>query len=358
MTFFRLISFLFVGVALWSQQQQAITPTKPAMTREAALQRAAGYNAALAMLGAQGGVVGPGGQQPGVVNPPPAAPAKGKNSKTLSAAEPLALMRTAPLPVNVRSALMLTDAAFGTDPQAKPGPDGRVIYTFGGGIAPIVCALLQVTEIDLEPGEHSTEKDVDVGDDEFHISVHKGGDRAAEFDYLIIKPTVANVETTLTVGTNKRVYYFRLIATQREHIARIAFTYPEEEARRRKEAELAKKAEADEAVRLEALAPNREMKNWKYSLDLRGKQAHYMVPVSVADNGLRTEIQLSQQVRKLGLPAFEITGAAGPIPANSHWEENKLIVDALFDRGCLLQGVGKNQQKVCIHNDADKKEAK
>ena len=75
-----------------------------------------------------------------------------------------------------------------------------MIYTWGKGIPPIVCALLQVTEIDLEPGEHATEKDVDVGDDEFHISVHKGADRVGEFDYLIIKPTVANVETTLTVG--------------------------------------------------------------------------------------------------------------------------------------------------------------
>jgi len=350
MNFLRLFCFLSFGAALWSQQQTPSSiPTKPAMTRDQALQRAAAYNTALQMLGAQGGVIGPGGQLPGT--PPP--PAKGKNGKA-AAAQPLPLERTAPLPLNTKAGLIFTDSAFNADPQAKAGPDGRVIYTWGKGIPPIVCALLQVTELDLEPGEHATEKDVDVGDDEFHITVHKGGDRAGEFDYLIIKPTVANVETTLTVGTNKRVYYLRLIATQREHIARIAFTYPEEEERRRKESELAEKAKADEAVRLEALAPTREMKNWKYSVEVRGKDARYMLPVSVGDNGQRTEIQLSQQVRKLGLPAFEISGAAGPIPANSHWEENKLIVDALFDRGCLLSGVGKSQQRVCIHNDRTK----
>jgi len=353
MKLLRVLCLLSFGAALWSQQQTpTATPTKPAMSREQALQRAAAYNAALQMLGAQGGVVGPGGQLPSVGNQP--APAKGKNGKAVATAEPLPLMRTAPLPGNVRPALVMTDSAFNTDPQAKAAPDGKVIYTWGKGIPPIVCALLQVTEIDLEPGERATEKDVDVGDDEFHISVHKGGDRAGEFDYLIIKPTVANVETTLTVGTNKRVYYFRLIATQREHIARIAFTYPEEEERRRREAELAEKAKADEAVRLAALAPNREIKNWKYSVDLRGKDARYMAPLSVGDDGSRTYIQLSQQVRKLGLPAFEITGAAGPIPANSHWEENKLIVDALFDRACLLQGVGNHQQKVCIRKDTNK----
>jgi type IV secretion system protein VirB9 len=317
------------------------------MTREQALQRAAAYNAALRMLGAQGGVMGPGGQLQGT----PPQPAKGKNGKA-AAAQPLPLERTAPLPLNTRAGLTFTDSAFNADPQADAGPDGRVIYTWGKGIPPIVCALLQVTEFDLEPGEHATEKDVDVGDDEFHISVHKGGDRAGEFDYLIIKPTVANVETTLTVGTNKRVYYLRLIATQREHIARIAFTYPEEDEQRKREAALADKAKADEVARLAALAPDKQIKNWKYSVELHGKDAHYMLPVSVGDNGQRTEIQLSQEVRKLGLPSFEIPGKAGPNPANFHWEENRLILDGLFDRVCLLEGVGKSQQRVCIHNDA------
>ena len=87
MKFLRMFSFLVLGVALWSQQQ-APAPTGPAMTREQALQRAAAYNAALSMLGAQGGVVGPNGQQPGAVNPP-APPTKGKNSKTVAAVEPL-----------------------------------------------------------------------------------------------------------------------------------------------------------------------------------------------------------------------------------------------------------------------------
>ena len=71
--------------------------------------------------------------------------------------------------------MILTDSAFSTDPQAKAGADGRVIYTYGSGIAPVVCALLQVTELDLEPGERANEKDVDVGDDEFHISFTKVG---------------------------------------------------------------------------------------------------------------------------------------------------------------------------------------
>ena len=117
------------------------------------------------------------------------------------------------------------------------------------------------------------------------------------------------------------------------------------------------KAKEEESAHLAALATSKKVTNWKYSLEVHGKEAHYMIPLSVGDDGSRTYIQLSQDVRKVGLPVLEIAGATGPIPANSHWEENRLIVDALFDRGCLLEGVGKRQQRVCIHNDVAKKEA-
>ncbi len=170
----------------------------------------------------------------------------------------------------------------------------------------------------------------------------------------MIKPTVADVETTLTVATNRRVYYFRLIATQREDIARISFSYTEEKKRRKKLEEEAEQLKAAEVTRLAALAPAKEIKNWKYTVDVHGRDAHYMLPLTVGDDGSRTYIQLSQEVRKIGLPALLLTGAMGPIPANSHWEENKLVVDALFERGCLLEGVGKQQQRVCIHNETAK----
>ena len=108
-----------------------------------------------------------------------AAPApKGKQGKTASAAESVTVEPDAPLPGNAKAALAISDSAFNADPQMKAAADGHVIYTWGKGIPPIVCGLFQVTEIDLEPGEHAPEKDVDVGDDEFHISVHKGADRA------------------------------------------------------------------------------------------------------------------------------------------------------------------------------------
>ena len=358
-------SFVFTGwvvVTAWGQQQTpsaGVTPTlapAPVMTPQQALERAAAYNAALEMLGASGGVMS--SAVPSAATS--ASSGKGMSKSKASGSElrrndeSQALQRVAPLPGNVKAALAMTAVAMNVDPRPMAATDGRVIYTFGEGIPPIVCSLLQVTEIDLEPGERATERDVDAGDDEFKITVHKGSERGGAFDYLVIKPTVADIETTLTVATDRRVYYFRLLATQKEHIARIAFVYPEEEKRRKKAEEEAERAKGAEVTRLAALAPPKEIRHWKYTLDVHGRDAHYLVPLSVGDDGLRTHIQLSQDVRKIGLPTIVLKGAMGPIPANSHWEENKLVVDALFDEGCLLEGVGKQQQRVCIHNETVK----
>lgn len=55
---------------------------------------------------------------------------------------------------------------------------------------------------------------------------------------------------------------------------------------------------------------------------------------------------------------IEISDAQGPIPANTHWEEgNELIVDALFENACLIEGVGRKQQRACIKNNGLKGKA-
>jgi type IV secretion system protein VirB9 len=159
----------------------------------------------------------------------------------------------------------------------------------------------------------------------------------------------------MTVGTDRRVYYFRLRSTEHEYLSRVAFTYPEEEAARKKakeeEAASKVKAAAEAAAKLAALAPPLIVTSWKYTVATHGRDAQYLLPLSVGDDGVRTHIQLLQLARTHGLPVLQIRDASGPIPANSHWEQNTLIVDAIFENGCLLEGVGRKQQRVCIHND-------
>jgi type IV secretion system protein VirB9 len=278
-------------------------------------------------------------------------------AKTDDTELPLQLSRETPLPSNAAEALALSEHALNGDPEAKAGPDGRVVLTYGAGTPTIVCALLKVTEIDLEPGESVAKDGVDLGDTtEFLVVTRHAGGKDG-YDYLILKPKAQDVETTMTVGTDKRVYYFRLRATENRFMSRVAFSYPgEAEAKAlalQEQAVALAKSQAAAATRLaEVTPPPPILKAWKYSVKKKGKDADYLLPLSVADDGAHTQIQLSNRARARGLPVLQIRDATGPIPANWHWDENKLIVDALFEEGCLIQGVGKKQQRVCIHNDA------
>jgi P-type conjugative transfer protein TrbG len=277
---------------------------------------------------------------------------------------PLQLSREAPLPQNAQEALTLSQAAIDADPKATAGTDGRVILTYGTGTPTIICALLKVTEIDLAPGEAIVKDGVDLGDStEFLVVTRHAGSGANAYDYLIIKPKVQDIETTMTVGTSRRVYYFRLRSTENRFISRVAFSYPEEEAKARQELALAMSRAQDAAAsalpsrasagqhNLELPPPPPPVNSWKYSLKKKGRDAEYIVPISVGDDGAHTHIQLPQEARTRGLPVLQIRDATGPIPANSHWDNTTLIVDALFEDGCLLEGVGRTQQRVCIHNE-------
>jgi type IV secretion system protein TrbG len=350
-----IVAFMLLCLAA-AVAQQAPTPAVPK-----ALPPPAAYESVLHILGASDDA----SAQPGAAIAPTAPAAANKSNpgwRKVGSEEPIAdelplqLSRETPLPANAVAALAMSRASLDADPQAQQAADGRVIYTFGKGTPPIVCALLQVTEIDLEPGETVAKEGVDLGDrTEFEEVVRRGGSGAEAFDYLVVKPKVAGVETTMTVGTDRRVYYFRLRSTEREYLSRVAFTYPAEEAARKKAQEeedaSRAKAAAQAAAKLAVLAPPLTVTSWKYTLATHGRDAQYLVPVSVGDDGVHTHIRLSQLARTHGLPVLQIRDASGPIPANSHWEQNTLIVDAIFENGCLLEGVGRKQQRVCIHND-------
>jgi type IV secretion system protein TrbG len=137
-------------------------------------------------------------------------------------------------------------------------------------------------------------------------------------------------------------------------MARVAFTYPDDEAKILKAADEAKRAAAErqkaEAERLAKLSTDKPLRNWNYEVKLHGKDAQYLKPEKIADDGVHTHITLSEEARHRGLPVVEITDARGPIPANARWDGNELIIDAVFEQACLVEGVGRKQQRACITN--------
>lgn len=313
-----------------------------ALTAQQPMPSAADYNAAAQIL--------QGNTKPATRKPH----TKAKPPTIEGTIEPIHVQRELPLPMNAQYGLKLSEAWLTSGPLPTSGTDGRVLYTYGQGVPTVICAILQVCELDLEPGETPNKDALDWGDHRFEVVSRTVGAGERQYTYLVLKPTEPGLDTTMTVGTNKRAYYVRLISTSSEHMARVAFLYPEEEAEKKAAAEAAKKAEDDrqkaEADRLAKLNTATQIRNWNYDVRLHGKDAKYLQPKSVSDDGVHTYIVLTEEARHRGLPVVQISDARGPIPANAHWDQNTLIVDSLFDRACLLEGVGRKQQRACITN--------
>lgn len=329
--------FLFaavLGVMPVTAQQQPSTPTS------------ADYHQAAAILV---------GRTPATA--PPAVHAKRRTKAEISgtiSASAMHLVREVSLPANASLALSLSEGFQVSGAPPTTGQDGRVLYTYGQGVATVVCSTLQVCELDLEPSETITKDALDWGDHRFEVVARTAGSGPNQFTYLVVKPTEPSLDTTMTVGTDKRLYYVRLVSTDHEHMARVAFTYPDEEAKRLKDAEEAKRAEAErqkaEAERLAKLSTDKPLRNWNYEVKLHGKHAQYLAPEKIADDGVHTHITLSEEARHRGLPVVEIADTRGPIPANARWDGNELIIDAVFEQACLVEGVGRKQQRACITN--------
>ncbi len=274
---------------------------------------------------------------------------------TVNSIDAIEMQRQIPLSPSARMALSLSEGWLTGGATPVQAADGRVLYTYGQGVPVIVCAILQVCELDLQAGETPVHDALDWGDHRFEVASRTSGSGSNEFTYLVFKPQQAGLDTTLTVGTNKRPYYVRLVSTSHDHMARVAFRYPQEEEDKRQAAVAAKKEEEERAAsaaeNLRRLSTVKPLRNWNYHIQLHGKDAAYLRPEKIADDGVHTHISLSEEARHRGLPVVQLKDARGPIPANRRWDGNELIVDAVFAKACLLAGAGRHQQRACITNE-------
>lgn len=105
------------------------------------------------------------------------------------------------------------------------GPN-EVRFIYGASRPTVVCSLLHVCDIALEPGENVL--DLKIGDGarwliERSVSGHEG----AIVEHIALKPTDIGLNTNLRIYTDKRTYYLDLKSTAQEFMPQVAFIYPE-----------------------------------------------------------------------------------------------------------------------------------
>ena len=92
----------------------------------------------------------------------------------------------------------------------------------------IICAVLQVCDVALEPGEQVN--NINVGDPRWTVEPAITGFGASEVQHLIIKPQDVGLDTSLVVTTNRRTYHLRLRSHRTKFMPYVTFIYPTDDA--------------------------------------------------------------------------------------------------------------------------------
>ncbi len=242
------------------------------------------------------------------------------------------------------------NSANGAKPVA--GPDGSIRFLFGSQQPSIVCAVLQVCDIELQPGEQVNS--IHLGDQaRWLIEPAVTGQGAGEVQHLIIKPMDVGLETSLVVTTNRRTYHLRLRSHRREFMPRISFTYPED-AMMKWDAIKARNSHAMEIKKSRVMPQTGE---YLGDLDFAYKVSGNSVwkPVRVYNDGQKTIIQMPAIMAQTEAPTLLLLRKEGGIFSkaktdiiNYRLQGDRYVVDALFDKAVLIAGVGSDQDRVTI----------
>ena len=256
--------------------------------------------------------------------------------------------------------------------MSQPGTSGSVIFRYNESYPSIVCAILQVTDIELQPGEVVTQ--VNVGDTtRWSVESAVSGSASEQTQHLIVKPRDIGLTTSLVVTTDHRTYHLLLVSDEKEFMHSVRFVYDHE-----KTAQPAS-TPAPEATATAAPVPrqvaadppprrhqNPDAKPVAY-VEPDDTDDHYLVngnadwkPVTVYSKGGKTYIEMPASVRHKEAPVlFEETRKGWfhheKILVNYRVKGRWYVVDKVIDKGTLVSGVGSSQARVDIRHVETKK---
>lgn len=230
-----------------------------------------------------------------------------------------------------------------------PGPDGSIRFLFGQSQPSVVCAVMQVCDVELEPGEQVSS--VNVGDAvRWLVEPALSGTGANAVQHMVIKPLDVGLETSLMVTTDRRTYHMRLRSHRTEYMPRVAFTYPDAV-----EAKWA--AVKRQAAVAQSTPPPAEKKPYLGDLDFgyRISGNAPFKPARVYNDGVKTVIEMPPTFSQSEAPTLLVIRESGSffrkdeeVMVNYRLQDGRYIVDTLFRKAVLVAGVGVAQRRITI----------
>jgi P-type conjugative transfer protein TrbG len=228
--------------------------------------------------------------------------------------------------------------------------NGSVTLRFGDGLPQVVCAPLQVCDIELQRGE--TIRGANLGDAvRWEASPAVSGPEGAEVPHVVIKPKAREIGATssLVVTTDRRTYHFSLNLSDTSYMPRVTFSYPdaEESAWALYHAQqVVTKAEAKKKHRKRAKVDG-ESSPIDFSYDIEGKAP--WKPLRVYNDGKHTFIDFPGESFYADIPVLLSVATDGQQElVNYRVKGTQFKVDRVLSQAVLVSGVGSDQARVAI----------
>lgn len=230
------------------------------------------------------------------------------------------------------------------------GADGVIRFLYGATQPSIICAVLQVCDVELQPGERVNT--IHLGDmARWTVEPAVTGQGGNEVQHLIIKPMDSGLETSLMVTTDRRAYHLRLRSHRTEYMPRVAFTYPDEAMAKWEAVRQAQVKNHNRQI-LPGTGEYLGDLNFDYTIEGSGGA---LKPVRVYNDGIKTIIQMPATLSQADAPILLVVKKDGglftdeeSVQVNYRLQGNRYIVDTIFEKAILVAGVGSTQDRVTI----------
>ncbi|SGZ00264.1 P-type conjugative transfer protein TrbG [Moritella viscosa] len=269
------------------------------------------------------------------------------------------LSQAAPLTSNEKQALALSQKWITKEHKAITDGSGRVTYSFGSTLPTVVCAPFKTCVLELDTGEIiNQDSGLQIGDSiRWHVTPTVSGSGVNKRTLLIIKPTDLDLDTTLTIATNKRVYQVKLVSDKNKWMPIVSFEYPEAKA--------AKWAKYQQDMQIETqrntLPDGLRVPELDFNYEVSGK-ANFK-PLRVYNDGQKTIIEMPVKIEHRILPTLLVVNGNQQELVNYRYKNSyiqdgrringRFIVDQLSSSIMLVVDVGSDQESILIEYEGE-----
>lgn len=245
-----------------------------------------------------------------------------------------------PYPKSSMAALSLALASAISTPATAAETEQ---LTFNGKPSIVVCAVLHLCDVELQPGEIIT--DLQVGDRaRWSITPAITNSGRSEIHHLVIRPFDVGLETSAVIATNRRTYHLQLRSDASRYMPRVKFSYPED-ARRALENKVSKELLA----RQRGLMPETNQYIGDLDFKYRLKGDSNLKPLRVYNDHIKTTIELPPLTTQEA-PTLLVTEAGRGVGQSMEYKRqgSSLVVAGVFDAAVLIYGKGGEKGSVSI----------